>query len=447
MLQPNEFYQLLEEFYASKKKVEPLFRLGTVDLAYTSGLPKVKLDGDESVTVKEYSHIRNYSPRAGDRVVLALVGNTYIIIGRIRNDPLQSPDTGGGSSTPTSVTWSDVTGKPTTFPPSSHSHAISDVTGLQTALDGKSSTSHTHAWGDITGKPTTFTPTAHSHVIADVTNLQTTLDGKANTAHTHVIANVTDFPSQTGNAGKFLQTNGTSLSWVASSTSVDWSAITGKPTTFTPSAHSHAIADVTGLQSALDGKSSTSHTHAFADITSKPWTVSGSDLTQTSGNYIMGSSTGSVYAYALRPKVDTDNMLIRSESEVRAYKATSTSYTPVRASSFPTASSIKYKTNIEDLSNRYDALGMIKGLRAKHYHLQSNVDAGVFDKPKVGFITELVDPIFRDEDGVDVYTITAMNVEATQQLDKRITELELTVEKQAEIIETLISIIEGGDSS
>ena len=425
MLQPNEFYQLLEEFYASKKRTEPLFRLGTVDLAYTSGLPKVKLDGDESVTVKQYSHIRNYSPTAGDRVMLALVGNTYIILGRLRNDPLQSPDTGGGGGGPTSVTWSDVTGKPSTFPPSSHTHSISDVTGLQTALDGKSSISHTHAWGDITGKPATFTPTAHSHVIADVTNLQTTLDGKANTAHKHVIANVTDFPSQTGNAGRFLQTDGTNLSWVASSTSVTWSAITGKPTTFTPSAHSHA----------------------WADITSKPWSVSGSNLTQTSGNYIMGSSTGSVYAYAYRPKVDTDNLLIRSNAEVRAYQATSTSYVPVRASSFPTGSSINYKTNIEDLSSRYDALGMIKGLRAKHYHIQSNVDSGIFDKPKVGFIAELVDPIFRDEDGVDVYTITAMNVEATQQLDKRITELELTVEKQAEIIETLISIIEGGESS
>lgn len=41
-----------------------------------------------------------------------------------------------------------------------HSHAISDVTNLQTALDGKAATSHSHA-------------------ISDVTNLQTTLDGKA----------------------------------------------------------------------------------------------------------------------------------------------------------------------------------------------------------------------------------------------------------------------------
>jgi hypothetical protein len=35
------------------------------------------------------------------------------------------------------------------FAAASHSHAISDVTGLQTALDGKAATSHTHSAGDI----------------------------------------------------------------------------------------------------------------------------------------------------------------------------------------------------------------------------------------------------------------------------------------------------------
>jgi ribosomal protein L35AE/L33A len=40
----------------------------------------------------------------------------------------------GGS---VSVAWGDVTGKPSTFPPSAHTHVIADVTGLQTALDGK----------------------------------------------------------------------------------------------------------------------------------------------------------------------------------------------------------------------------------------------------------------------------------------------------------------------
>jgi hypothetical protein len=70
------------------------------------------------------------------------------------------------------VAWADITGKPSQFPPETHTHGISDVSGLQTTLDGKAATSHTHA-------------------IADVTNLQTTLDGKAASAHTHAIADVT----------------------------------------------------------------------------------------------------------------------------------------------------------------------------------------------------------------------------------------------------------------
>jgi len=36
-------------------------------------------------------------------------------------------DQGGGVS----VAWGDVTGKPSTFPPSAHTHVIADVTGLQ----------------------------------------------------------------------------------------------------------------------------------------------------------------------------------------------------------------------------------------------------------------------------------------------------------------------------
>jgi hypothetical protein len=50
-----------------------------------------------------------------------------------------------------SAAWEDITGKPSTFPPSSHTHAISDTTGLQSALDGKAAASHTHAQSDVTG--------------------------------------------------------------------------------------------------------------------------------------------------------------------------------------------------------------------------------------------------------------------------------------------------------
>lgn len=52
-----------------------------------------------------------------------------------------------------------------------HTHAISDITNLQTSLNGKANSSHTHA-------------------ISDITNLQSTLNGKANASHTHTISQI-----------------------------------------------------------------------------------------------------------------------------------------------------------------------------------------------------------------------------------------------------------------
>jgi len=49
------------------------------------------------------------------------------------------------------VSWGDITGKPSTFPPASHTHEIEDVNGLQSALDGKANASHTHNISQISG--------------------------------------------------------------------------------------------------------------------------------------------------------------------------------------------------------------------------------------------------------------------------------------------------------
>ncbi|OJV17911.1 MAG: hypothetical protein BGO30_08185 [Bacteroidetes bacterium 41-46] len=49
--------------------------------------------------------------------------------------------------------WSEITNKPATFTPSTHSHTKSQITDF----------AHTHLWADITDKPTSFTPSAHSH--------------------------------------------------------------------------------------------------------------------------------------------------------------------------------------------------------------------------------------------------------------------------------------------
>jgi len=49
-----------------------------------------------------------------------------------------------------SVPWTGVTGKPSTFHPSSHTHIISNITGLQAALDGKMSVGPL-TWNDLKG--------------------------------------------------------------------------------------------------------------------------------------------------------------------------------------------------------------------------------------------------------------------------------------------------------
>ena len=42
------------------------------------------------------------------------------------------------------VEWNNILNKPNTFTPSSHNHAISDITSLQSTLDGKASSTHNH---------------------------------------------------------------------------------------------------------------------------------------------------------------------------------------------------------------------------------------------------------------------------------------------------------------
>lgn len=71
------------------------------------------------------------------------------------------------SDIPTSFAWGSITGKPSTFPPSSHTHSKSDV-GLgnvdNTADSAKSvkyatsaGSAGSVAWGNVSGKPTAST--------------------------------------------------------------------------------------------------------------------------------------------------------------------------------------------------------------------------------------------------------------------------------------------------
>lgn len=55
-------------------------------------------------------------------------------------------------------------------------------TDLTNGLNGKANSSHAHAWGEITGKPSTFTPASHTHTMANITDLAAAMNAKANLA-------------------------------------------------------------------------------------------------------------------------------------------------------------------------------------------------------------------------------------------------------------------------
>ena len=126
-------------------------------------------------------------------------------------------------------------------------------------------------WSGVTGKPSTFTPSAHTHTIANVTGLQSALDGKAASSHTHTKSQITDFPASLKNpTSVVIKLNGGTTEGTNMFT-YDGSA--AKSINITPagigaaaSAHTHTIANVTGLQTALDGKAASSHTHTKAEV-------------------------------------------------------------------------------------------------------------------------------------------------------------------------------------
>jgi hypothetical protein len=112
-----------------------------------------------------------------------------------------------------------------------------------------------------TSASSSFAAASHTHAIADVTGLQTAIDGKAATSHTHTASQISDSTA----AGRSVLT---AVDAAAQRTSLGLgTAATQASTAFAASVHTHAIADVTGLQTAIDGKAATSHTHAASAIT------------------------------------------------------------------------------------------------------------------------------------------------------------------------------------
>lgn len=203
----------------------------------------------------------------------------------------------------TSVAWGDITG------------TLNNQVDLKNALDSKSGTGHTHTgvYAPVVHTHSQYSLTGHTHVISNVTGLQSALDGKSSTGHTHTgvyapvvhthaysaITNTPNFVgsgnttvtlvgdtyriySPTGGTGTVDHAALTNLGWLDSNHTgqtsqlaafglsgetvyvdpTDFAAANHTHSQYSLTGHTHVISNVTGLQSALDGKSDTGHTHS-----------------------------------------------------------------------------------------------------------------------------------------------------------------------------------------
>lgn len=203
-----------------------------------------------SAAASNHTHAGTYAPLAHTH---AIADVTNLQTSLNAKAPLASPALTGTPTAPTAAANTNTTQLATTaFVQAAVAsvvaggggvasvNGLTGVVNLTAANVGAADVSHTHTGYAATGHThTEYSPTAHthsgyaatshSHTISQVTDLQTTLNGKSDTTHTH--------------------------------------------TGYANASHTHAIADSTGLQAALNGKAPTAHTHDIADVTNLQATI------------------------------------------------------------------------------------------------------------------------------------------------------------------------------
>lgn len=134
----------------------------------------------------------------------------------------------GNAATASNVAWGNVTGKPSTYAPSAHNHNDSTITSLNASK----------LFGTIDIARLPHGALERCVIVEDdtarfaLTTAKIQLGDTVKVNKTQTMYFVIDDSKLNSEAGYTVYTAG-------SATSVPWSGVTGKPTTFTPSSHTH----------------------------------------------------------------------------------------------------------------------------------------------------------------------------------------------------------------
>lgn len=165
----------------------------------------------------EASWITSYKQKWKFNGTIYQENNAVIHAGNIGSQSVNYASTAGSAN---SVAWGNVSGKPSSFTPSSHTHNYVSTVKLGTvsyavssnvvslpaypttlpASDvyawAKASSKPGYSWGEISGKPSTFAPSSHTHKWAEITDRITKVSQLSNDS-----GYITSSGSITGNAG------------------------------------------------------------------------------------------------------------------------------------------------------------------------------------------------------------------------------------------------------
>ena len=78
MINAEEFVLELNDTGESKN-----FKLGTVYALFVNNTAQIQFDGEDAPSEKQYAYLASYTPKVFDRVLLAITGGTYVILGKI----------------------------------------------------------------------------------------------------------------------------------------------------------------------------------------------------------------------------------------------------------------------------------------------------------------------------------------------------------------------------
>ena len=174
----------------------------------------------------------------------------------VRDEDLELKSSGGSEDV--EVTWESISGKPAVIASGTTQAAARTSIGAGTSNLAIGTTSTTAAAGNHTH--TQYASTTHNHTVSNITDISDV--GKSVIMAPTMAGAREAIGAGTGNSNLTIGTTATTAK--AGNYHPTWAQVTGKPTDFTPSSHTHAWADITGKPSTFTPTVGTTATTAKA---------------------------------------------------------------------------------------------------------------------------------------------------------------------------------------